>query len=36
MVPRRTIGRLTADERSESNEVEAAKRASFDADITRK
>jgi hypothetical protein len=36
VVPRRTICRLTADERSESNEIEAAKQALFDADITRK
>jgi len=32
----RTIRRLTADERSESNEVEAAKWAAFTANITRK
>ena len=36
VVPRRTIRRLTADERSESNEVEAAKRAAFTENITRK
>ena len=36
VIPRRTIRRLTESERSESNEVEAAKRASYNADITAK
>ena len=36
VIPRRTIRRLTKDEISASNEVEAHKRASFTADITRK
>jgi hypothetical protein len=36
VIPRRSIRRLTADERSDSNEVEAQKRASFTADITAK
>ena len=37
VIPRRSIRRfLTADERSDSNEVEAQKRVSFNADITAK
>ena len=36
VIPRRSIRRLTKNEISESNEVEAAKRASFTADITSK
>jgi len=36
MIPHRSIRRLTADERSDSNEVEAAKRVSFNAGITAK
>jgi hypothetical protein len=36
VIPRRSIRRLTANERSDSNEVEAAKRVSFNADITAK
>ena len=34
--PRWSIRHLTADERSDSNEVEAVKRISFNADITAK
>jgi len=36
VIPRRSLCRLTKDERSQSNEVEAAKRAAFNADITSK
>ena len=36
VIPRRSLRRLTKDERSQSNEVEAAKRAAFNADITSK
>ena len=36
LIPRRSIRHLTADERSDLNEVEAAKRVSFNADITAK
>ena len=36
VIPRRSLRRLTADEKSESNEVEGLKRASFTADITAK
>jgi hypothetical protein len=36
VIPRRSIRRLTADERSDSNEAEGLKRASFTADITAK
>ena len=36
VIPRLSIRRLTADERSDSNEVEAQKRVSFNADITAK
>lgn len=36
VIPRRTIRRLSKDESSESNEVEAAKRRSYDSDILRK
>ena len=36
VIPRRSIRRLTADERSDSNEVETQKRVSFNADITAK
>ena len=35
VIPRRSIRRLTADERSDSNEVEAQKRVSFNADIVK-
>ena len=34
MIPRRLIRRLTKDESSGSNEVEAEKRAAYTADIT--
>ena len=36
VIPRRSICWLTKDECSESNEVEAVKRAQFNADITAK
>jgi hypothetical protein len=36
VIPCRSIRRLTADERSDSNEVEAQKRFSFNVDITAK
>jgi len=36
VIPRRSIRHLTANECSDSNEVEAAKRVSFNADITAK
>ena len=36
MIPRRSLRRLTADELSDSNEVEAHKRALYTADITHK
>jgi len=36
VIPRRSIHRLTADERSDSNEVGAQKRVPFNADITAK
>jgi hypothetical protein len=35
-IPHRSIRRLAANECSDSNEVEAAKRVSFNADITAK
>ena len=36
VIPRRLICRFTKDECSESNEVETAERAAYDADITSK
>jgi hypothetical protein len=36
VIPRRSLRRLTADEKSDSNKVEGLKRASFTADITAK
>jgi hypothetical protein len=36
VIPRQSLRRLTADEKSDSNEVEELKRASFTADITAK
>jgi hypothetical protein len=36
VIPRRTIRRLRKDESSDSNEIEAAKRAAYTANITRK
>ena len=36
VIPRQSLRRLTADEISDSNEVEGLKRASFTADITAK
>ena len=36
VIPRRSIRRLTADEKSDSNEAEQLRRSSFTADITAK